>query len=275
MRKLISATMPSACGPHCCMTMKGVRPAELRPAAQQLQQGHHALAHEAEHRRAAGPGLQARLADPLEERRLHVLAGRVVLFRHGLGSAISFARPAGRVLARNSTFPLAQRSWSARMRTIKALSQRPSSCASNSNAFTRCRPVPSPPPRCPAGPSDPASRRRFRREERRPLSAERSAVREYAQDHSCFSVVVRVEGQAAGGKVREDNADRNEGQVVASVSSSQGHGDADQNASKHNHREARQPRVIFQRRARTHSRSQIASRRQSRWRRAWLARRPA
>ena len=51
-------------------------------------------------------------------------------------SAMSFASPPGKVFARNSTFAFAHRSSMARMRAIKALSQRPSCFASNSKALT-------------------------------------------------------------------------------------------------------------------------------------------
>ena len=99
------------------------------------------------------------------------------------------------------------------MRTIKALSQRPSPCASNSNALTPAR-------------GQFLLHRRHVRQARtiQPIAGdldEENAVLfppsgqacgSMLQDHSCFSVVVRVEGQVAGGKVREDNADRNEGQ---------------------------------------------------------------
>ncbi len=184
MRKLIRATMPRASGPHCCMTRSVSDQRNCARPRSSLQQRHHALAQEAEHRRAAGPGLEARLADPLEEGSPGVPARGVGLFRHGLGRAQSASpgRPAGSA-ARNSTFAfgaqVVERQDAHHQGAVPAAQPLRLELQ---GADARRRPVPSPPPRRPAGPNDPASRRRSRRLEHHPLSAGRSVAREWAQE---------------------------------------------------------------------------------------------
>ena len=90
--------MPSACGPQACDDLEHVPPAELRLTAHQLQRGYHALAQEAEHGRAAGPGCEARLADSLEEGELHFLARRIALLGHGLGKRDQLRQAVGKRL---------------------------------------------------------------------------------------------------------------------------------------------------------------------------------
>ena len=89
---------------------------------------------------------------------------------------MSFARPPGKVCARNFTFDFAHKSSTARMRAIRALSQRPRRFASNSKALT--------PPPASSFSSGPTSGRAIRPDQSpaistttTPLSARRTASR--------------------------------------------------------------------------------------------------
>ena len=87
----------------------------------------------------ARPPVQAARPDsPTRSRNEFATSFRAASFFSGTACerATSLARPSGNDSARNSTPAWAQASWSARMRTINALSHRPSSCASNCMAFT-------------------------------------------------------------------------------------------------------------------------------------------
>ena len=87
---------------------------------------------------AAPPFHAPRPDSPTRCRKVFLASSRAASVFSGTASAsaMSFASPSGKVLARNSTFPLAHKSLMARMRAIKALSQRPSCFASNSKALT-------------------------------------------------------------------------------------------------------------------------------------------
>ena len=202
MRKLIRATMPSASGPVCWITM---RASDQRNCAWPRTSLSKATTLSPRKLSISLAPVQASTPDSPTRWRNEVFASRRAASAFSgtaSASAISFARPAGRVAARNATFPLVQRSLRSRMRTIKALSQRPSPCASNSNALAGCRPVPSPPPTRPAGPNDPASRPRSRRGE--PPSSFRRAVSRAGVCSGLFMFQRGGEGRVAGGKVISD-----------------------------------------------------------------------
>ena len=87
---------------------------------------------------AAAPFHTSRPDSPTRCRKVRLASARAASVFSGTASAsaMSFASPSGKVLARNSTFAFAHKSSMARMRAIKALSQRPSRFASNSKALT-------------------------------------------------------------------------------------------------------------------------------------------
>ena len=126
MRKLMSATIPNASGPHCWMTISVsdqrncARPRSMFNKANTLSPMKLSI--------AAPPLHASRLDSPTRCRKVFLASSRTASVFSGTASAsaMSFASPSGKVLARNSTFPLAHRSPMARMRTIKALSQWPS-----------------------------------------------------------------------------------------------------------------------------------------------------
>ena len=67
MRKLMSATIPNASGPHCWMTNSVSDQRNCARPRSMLQQGHHTFAQEAEHCAAAVPRVEGRLAHSLQE----------------------------------------------------------------------------------------------------------------------------------------------------------------------------------------------------------------
>ena len=126
MRKLIRATMPSACGPHACITSTM---SDQRNCARPRTSFSKATTLSPRKLSMAAPPVQAARPDSptrCEEGRRELPCARRPSSpaRPGKAQSASPGRPAGSAV-RNSTFPLAQRSLMARMRTIKALSQRP------------------------------------------------------------------------------------------------------------------------------------------------------
>ena len=87
MRKLINATMPNAWGPHSCITMNGVHPAELGLAAQHLQERQDVLPHEPQHAGPTVPHRQPGRSNALQEWRLRLAPRGTLLLGHGHGQA--------------------------------------------------------------------------------------------------------------------------------------------------------------------------------------------
>jgi len=143
----------NASGPQACVTSTMSRQRNS-PDTHQLEQGHHALTQEAKHGRAADPKLRRLTRRLATGTRVSTSLRAASLFLARLGErAIVWRGPLGRVLARNSTLPLAQRSLMARILIIKALSPAFEAFASNSKSVgTAAGQFPSATPRCPGSP---------------------------------------------------------------------------------------------------------------------------